>query len=232
MHHLEKIPNLHYSQWDLSSFTNSKTWHTLGLFKISREPFDIFERSFLRPVSNSRDQIWPCRGHLTLTLGHRGSQWIHGAFLLRLSVHMIKYHTGLRDGPFLAHMYTLPIYRDKSMYREFKSRWGLQKADRRTICLYLVTYFIPHNLITWQKINDHIISFLWKKFDLFTPGVHPAGLSGAAKRLQSGAKNNPYQTEESFCDTDSCEWNCESVYHWSGPELTSIAGVILGEPAW
>ncbi len=86
MHRLEEIPNFHWSQWDLSSFTNSKTRHTLGLFKISREPFDIFERGFLRPVSNSCDQIWPGRGHLTLTLGHWGSKGIHGAFLLRLSV--------------------------------------------------------------------------------------------------------------------------------------------------
>ena len=86
MHLLQRIPNLHWLQWNLSSFTNSKIWHTLGRFKISRERFDIFEKGFLRPVSNSHDQIQPCRGHLTSTLGHRGSQWIHGAFLLRLSV--------------------------------------------------------------------------------------------------------------------------------------------------
>ena len=86
MHHLPRISNLHWLQWDLSSFTNSKIWHTLGLFKILGERFDIFEKGFLQPVSNSHDQIWPCRGHLTLTLGHRGSQWIDGAFLLRLSV--------------------------------------------------------------------------------------------------------------------------------------------------
>ncbi len=42
-HRLQRIPNLHWLQWDLSSFTNSKIWHTLGLFKISEEPFDIFE---------------------------------------------------------------------------------------------------------------------------------------------------------------------------------------------
>ena len=41
---------------------------------------------FLRPVLYSHDKIWPCWGHLNLTLGHRGSQWIHGVFLLRLSV--------------------------------------------------------------------------------------------------------------------------------------------------
>ena len=85
-HHLEKIPNLHCSQWDLSSFTNSKTQHTLGVFKISGEPFDIFEWVFLRPVSDFCDKIRPCRGHLTLTLVHRGSQWFYGAFLLRPSV--------------------------------------------------------------------------------------------------------------------------------------------------
>ena len=31
-------------------------------------------------------KIWPWRGHLTLTLGHKGSQWICDAFLLGLSV--------------------------------------------------------------------------------------------------------------------------------------------------
>ena len=86
MHHLEKIPNLHELQWNLSSFTKSKTRHTLGLFKILREPLDIFGWGFLRPVSNTCDQIWPVGGHLTLTVGHSGSQGIHGAFLLRLSV--------------------------------------------------------------------------------------------------------------------------------------------------
>ncbi len=85
-HHLGKIPNLHCSQWDLSSFTNFKTWHTLGLFKILGEPFDFFEWVFLRPVSSFCDKIRLCRGHLTLTIGHRGSQWIYGAFLLRPSV--------------------------------------------------------------------------------------------------------------------------------------------------
>ncbi len=28
-HHLEKVPNLHWLQWDCSNFTKSKTWHTL-----------------------------------------------------------------------------------------------------------------------------------------------------------------------------------------------------------
>ena len=73
-HRFEKIPNLHCSQWDLSSFTNSKTRHTLGLFKILLETFDIFEWGFLRPVSNSCDKLRHCRGHLTLTLGHWRSQ--------------------------------------------------------------------------------------------------------------------------------------------------------------
>ena len=49
------------------------------------------EWGFLRPVTNSCEQIWPCRGHLTLTLGHMGSQGIHSAFLLRLSVHIASH---------------------------------------------------------------------------------------------------------------------------------------------
>ncbi len=83
----KKIPHLHCSQWDLSSFTNSKTRHTIGLFKILGELFDIFEWVFLRPVSKFRHKIRPFWGHLTLTLGHMGSQRIYAAFLLRLSVH-------------------------------------------------------------------------------------------------------------------------------------------------
>ena len=35
-----------------------------------------FGQGFSRPVSNSRDQIWPGRGHLTLTLGRKGTQGI------------------------------------------------------------------------------------------------------------------------------------------------------------
>ncbi len=42
------------------------------IFKISGEPFDVFEWGFLRPVSNSDNKIRPCRGHQTLTLGSRG----------------------------------------------------------------------------------------------------------------------------------------------------------------
>ena len=42
--------------------------------KIMGETFDIFEWGFLGPVSNSHDKIRTCRGHLTLTLGFRGSQ--------------------------------------------------------------------------------------------------------------------------------------------------------------
>ena len=94
MHCLEKILNLHRSQWDLSSFTNSKTWHTLRLFKISGELFEIFEWVFSQPVSNSHYKIQPCRGPLTLTLGHRGIQWIYGAFLLRLSVYLVRVDAG------------------------------------------------------------------------------------------------------------------------------------------
>ena len=51
-----KIPNLHWLQSDWSSFTNSKTQHTLGLFKMFRGPIDIFESiqpAFLvKPCSN------------------------------------------------------------------------------------------------------------------------------------------------------------------------------------
>ncbi len=57
MHHLEKISNFHCSQWDSSRFTNSKTQHTLGLFKISEEPLNIFEWVFLQPVLNSQNKI-------------------------------------------------------------------------------------------------------------------------------------------------------------------------------
>ncbi len=84
-HRLEKIPNLHCSQCDLSSLTNSKTWHTLGLFKISGKLFEIFEWGSLRPVSNFCEKIRPFWGHLTLTLAHRGSQWIYGAFLFHIN---------------------------------------------------------------------------------------------------------------------------------------------------
>ncbi len=42
---------------------------------------------FLPSVSHFRDHIWPRLGHLTLNRGHRGSQCIHGAFLLRLCVY-------------------------------------------------------------------------------------------------------------------------------------------------
>ncbi len=48
--------------------------------------FWTFWMFYCPPVSNSHDQIWPCWGHLTSNLGHRRSQWIHGAFHLRLRV--------------------------------------------------------------------------------------------------------------------------------------------------
>ena len=76
MNHFEKIPNLHCSQWNLSSFTNFKTQHTLGLLKISEEPLDIFEWKKYNPAGVT----WPW----PRVTG--GSQWIYGAFPLRLSV--------------------------------------------------------------------------------------------------------------------------------------------------
>ena len=79
MQHFEKIPNLHCFHWDLTY-----PW-------ISGEPFDIFGWGFLGPVSNSCDIIRLSQGHLTL--GHRGDLLIHGAFLLRLSVHFIQLYS-------------------------------------------------------------------------------------------------------------------------------------------
>ncbi len=118
MHHLEKIPNLHELQWNLSSFTKSKTRHTLGLFKILREPLDIFGWGFLRPVSNTCDQIWPVGGHLTLTVGHSGSQGIHGAFLLRLSV------------PFCMTSTTTNLYTDWSVRGEWTTTANITYCSR------------------------------------------------------------------------------------------------------
>ena len=54
--------------------------------KTRRTRLHCYSCGFLRPVSNSHDKIGPCWGHLALTLGHSWSQWIYGAFLLRLSV--------------------------------------------------------------------------------------------------------------------------------------------------
>ncbi len=52
-------PNSRSLQGDLNSFTNSGTWHVLGLFKMSGKPFDIFGWGLLSPVASSHEQIWP-----------------------------------------------------------------------------------------------------------------------------------------------------------------------------
>ncbi len=120
------FPQLSFKRCALVYYTLSlkrnAPWKVAYLFR------KIVDRWILKCFSNSRDQIWPGRGHLqsnqyflwwnwnwnwiehhwpgigielhiighlTLTLGCRGTQGIHGAFLLRLSVHAHPQYTFL-----------------------------------------------------------------------------------------------------------------------------------------
>ena len=72
------------------SLKRNAPWKVAFPFGKSVDRWTLQCISFCLCYSNSHDHIRPCRGHLTSTLGHRGSQWIHGAFLLRLSVKQFK----------------------------------------------------------------------------------------------------------------------------------------------
>ena len=74
-------------QWMLSCWLN---WIFRLISTLSLKRNAQWKVVFLLRLSVNRStsyyiyKIWPCWGHLTLNLGSRGSQWIYGAFHLRL----------------------------------------------------------------------------------------------------------------------------------------------------
>ena len=75
MHHLEKIPSLHWLQWDLSCFVMSPKWHVLKQVRIARGPWGISQRGFLQVTPRTISQNVHDPGSGSVTQGHR-EKWV------------------------------------------------------------------------------------------------------------------------------------------------------------
>ena len=75
MHHLEKIPSLHWLQWDLSCFVMSPKWHVLKQVRIVRDPWGISQRGFLQVTLRTIWQNVHDPGSGSVTQGHR-EKWV------------------------------------------------------------------------------------------------------------------------------------------------------------
>ncbi len=82
MHHLEKIPILHWLQWDLSCFVMNPKWLVLKQVWIARDPRGNLQRGFLQVTLTTIWQNVHDPGSRSVTKGHR-EKWVQCFFWRR-----------------------------------------------------------------------------------------------------------------------------------------------------